>query len=107
RLVSSPSRPPAEFHLLHYDGIFTPPSVQGTLVFPGDFDIFEWGGTGRAPAKSGLGAARTPGRNLLHLGFTLGGGCRDRSRLAPQAGPLGQFRAGGGVVGRDQRIVSW
>ena len=32
------------FHSLRYDGPFTPPSTQGTLVFPGDFGMFEWGG---------------------------------------------------------------
>ena len=33
-----------EFHRLRYEGPFTPPSEQGTLVFPGDFGMFEWGG---------------------------------------------------------------
>jgi quinoprotein glucose dehydrogenase len=32
------------FHRLRYEGPFTPPSEQGTLVFPGDFGMFEWGG---------------------------------------------------------------
>ncbi|ROQ30013.1 quinoprotein glucose dehydrogenase [Gallaecimonas pentaromativorans] len=32
------------FHKLRYDGIFTPPSEQGTLVFPGNLGMFEWGG---------------------------------------------------------------
>jgi len=32
------------FHRLRYEGIFTPPSVQGTLVFPGNLGMFEWGG---------------------------------------------------------------
>ena len=32
------------FHSLQYEGPFTPPSVQGTLVFPGDLGMFEWGG---------------------------------------------------------------
>lgn len=32
------------FHTLKYDGIFTPPSTQGTLVYPGDLGVFEWGG---------------------------------------------------------------
>jgi quinoprotein glucose dehydrogenase len=32
------------FRRLRYDGPFTPPSLQGTLVFPGDFGMFEWGG---------------------------------------------------------------
>ena len=32
------------FHRLRYEGPFTPPSLQGTLVFPGDLGMFEWGG---------------------------------------------------------------
>ncbi|TWB39068.1 membrane-bound PQQ-dependent dehydrogenase, glucose/quinate/shikimate family [Nitrospirillum pindoramense] len=32
------------FKRLRYEGPFTPPSVQGTLVFPGDLGMFEWGG---------------------------------------------------------------
>ncbi|MGG1943868.1 glucose/quinate/shikimate family membrane-bound PQQ-dependent dehydrogenase [Trinickia sp. NRRL B-1857] len=32
------------FHRLRYEGIYTPPSVQGTLVFPGNLGMFEWGG---------------------------------------------------------------
>lgn len=32
------------FHRLSYEGPFTPPSERGTLVFPGDFGMFEWGG---------------------------------------------------------------
>ncbi|UJF18734.1 glucose/quinate/shikimate family membrane-bound PQQ-dependent dehydrogenase [Vibrio sp. SS-MA-C1-2] len=33
-----------QFHNLRYEGIFTPPSEQGTLVFPGNLGMFEWGG---------------------------------------------------------------
>ncbi|MEO8057807.1 MAG: glucose/quinate/shikimate family membrane-bound PQQ-dependent dehydrogenase [Burkholderiales bacterium] len=32
------------FHRLNYEGIYTPPSQNGTLVFPGNLGIFEWGG---------------------------------------------------------------
>jgi quinoprotein glucose dehydrogenase len=32
------------FHQLRYEGTFTPPSTQGTLVFPGNLGMFEWGG---------------------------------------------------------------
>lgn len=32
------------FHQMRYEGIFTPPSEQGTLVFPGNTGMFEWGG---------------------------------------------------------------
>jgi quinoprotein glucose dehydrogenase len=33
-----------KFHRLKYEGPFSPPSLQGTLVFPGDLGVFEWGG---------------------------------------------------------------
>src|SRR4029079_5173160 len=32
------------FHRLRYEGRFTPPSTQGTLVYPGNFGVFNWGG---------------------------------------------------------------
>ena len=32
------------FKRLRYEGPFTPPSVQGSLIFPGDLGMFEWGG---------------------------------------------------------------
>jgi quinoprotein glucose dehydrogenase len=40
-----------KFHRLRYDGPFTPPSEQGTLVFPGDFGMFEWGGIAVDPQR--------------------------------------------------------
>ncbi len=32
-----------QFHKLRYDGIFTPPSLQGSLQFPGNFGGSNWG----------------------------------------------------------------
>ncbi|MBB2926580.1 glucose/quinate/shikimate family membrane-bound PQQ-dependent dehydrogenase [Paraburkholderia silvatlantica] len=32
------------FHQLRYEGTFTPPSLQGSLIFPGNLGMFEWGG---------------------------------------------------------------
>jgi quinoprotein glucose dehydrogenase len=40
-----------KFHRLRYEGPFTPPSEQGTLVFPGDFGMFEWGGIAIDPDR--------------------------------------------------------
>ncbi len=45
------------FHRLRYEGPFTPPSTQGTIVFPGDLRMFEWGGSpsirfGRLPSPT-------------------------------------------------------
>lgn len=39
------------FHRLRYEGPFTPPSLQGTLVFPGDLGMFEWGGIAVDPRR--------------------------------------------------------
>ncbi|MBJ3813408.1 glucose/quinate/shikimate family membrane-bound PQQ-dependent dehydrogenase [Shimwellia pseudoproteus] len=39
------------FHRLRYEGIFTPPSEQGTLVFPGNLGMFEWGGISIDPQR--------------------------------------------------------
>jgi quinoprotein glucose dehydrogenase len=32
-----------DFHRLRYQGRFTPPSLQGTIVYPGNFGVFNWG----------------------------------------------------------------
>jgi quinoprotein glucose dehydrogenase len=32
-----------QFRGLRYDGRFTPPSLQGSLVYPGNFGVFNWG----------------------------------------------------------------
>ncbi|WP_158813153.1 glucose/quinate/shikimate family membrane-bound PQQ-dependent dehydrogenase [Methylocapsa sp. S129] len=39
------------FHKLRYEGTFTPPSLQGTLVFPGNLGMFEWGGIAVDPVR--------------------------------------------------------
>ncbi|GLU34977.1 PQQ-binding-like beta-propeller repeat protein [Trinickia caryophylli] len=40
-----------EFRSLRYDGAFTPPSEKGTLVFPGNFGAFDWGGISVDPVR--------------------------------------------------------
>jgi len=40
-----------QFRSLRYDGIFTPPSTQGSLVYPGNFGIFDWGGIAVDPVR--------------------------------------------------------
>ncbi|MBV8697392.1 MAG: membrane-bound PQQ-dependent dehydrogenase, glucose/quinate/shikimate family [Bradyrhizobium sp.] len=40
-----------KFRRLRYQGPFTPPSKQGTLVYPGDFGMFEWGGIAVDPVR--------------------------------------------------------
>ena len=36
---------------MRYEGTFTPPSLQGTLVFPGNLGMFEWGGIAVDPVR--------------------------------------------------------
>lgn len=39
------------FRRLRYDGPFTPPSIQGSLVYPGNFGVFDWGGIAVDPVR--------------------------------------------------------
>lgn len=39
------------FRQLRYEGIFTPPSVRGSLVYPGNLGVFDWGGIAIDPAR--------------------------------------------------------
>jgi quinoprotein glucose dehydrogenase len=38
-----------QFKKLRYSGPFTPPSTEGTLIFPGNVGMFEWGGVAFDP----------------------------------------------------------
>jgi quinoprotein glucose dehydrogenase len=40
-----------KFARLRYDGPFTPPSLQGSLVFPGNFGVMDWGGIAVDPVR--------------------------------------------------------
>lgn len=59
------------FHRLRYEGRFTPPSTQGTLVYPGNFGVFNWGSVAVDPQRQV--AFTTP----AYLAFV--------SRLVPRA----------------------
>jgi quinoprotein glucose dehydrogenase len=39
------------FRRLRYEGAYTPPSTQGTLVYPGNFGVFDWGGLSVDPIR--------------------------------------------------------
>ncbi|MDA8456703.1 membrane-bound PQQ-dependent dehydrogenase, glucose/quinate/shikimate family [Acidovorax sp. GBBC 3334] len=39
------------FHRLRYEGRFTPPSEQGSIVYPGNFGVFNWGGIAVDPQR--------------------------------------------------------
>ncbi|MBV4539457.1 glucose/quinate/shikimate family membrane-bound PQQ-dependent dehydrogenase [Pseudomonas vlassakiae] len=40
-----------DFRSLRYEGIYTPPSLQGSLVYPGNFGVFDWGGIAVDPVR--------------------------------------------------------
>lgn len=39
------------FHRLNYQGRYTPPSTQGSIVYPGNFGTFNWGGVAVDPIR--------------------------------------------------------
>jgi quinoprotein glucose dehydrogenase len=58
------------FHRLNYLGRYTPPSVNGTLVYPGNFGTFNWGSVAVDPVRQVMFGMPT------YLAFT--------SRLVPR-----------------------
>ena len=40
-----------QFRQLRYDGRYTPPTLQGSLVYPGNFGTFNWGGVAVDPRR--------------------------------------------------------
>ncbi len=40
-----------KFHQLNYEGRYTPPSLNGTLVYPGNFGTFNWGSVAVDPER--------------------------------------------------------
>jgi len=51
------------FKGLRYEGIFTPPSEQGSFVYPGNYGVFDWGGIAIDPVRQILFA------NPNYMGF--------------------------------------
>ncbi|KAA5610246.1 glucose/quinate/shikimate family membrane-bound PQQ-dependent dehydrogenase [Rhodovastum atsumiense] len=39
------------FRSLRYEGMFTPPSEQGSIVYPGNFGVIDWGGIAVDPVR--------------------------------------------------------
>ena len=60
-----------KFHQYRYEGRYTPPSLQGTIVYPGNFGIFNWGSVAVDPERQVMFGMPT------YLAFT--------SRLVPRA----------------------
>jgi quinoprotein glucose dehydrogenase len=40
-----------QFHSLRYEGRYTPPSTQGSIIYPGNFGVFNWGGVAVDPGR--------------------------------------------------------
>ncbi len=40
-----------KFRSLRYDGRYTPPSVQGSIIYPGNVGVFNWGGVAVDPER--------------------------------------------------------
>lgn len=70
-----------ELKTLRYEGRYTPPSTQGTLVYPGNFGVFNWGGIAVDPQRQV--AFTTP----TYLAFI--------SRLVPRADDKTLYVQGG------------
>ena len=60
-----------EFLKLRYEGRYTPPSLQGSLIYPGNFGVFNWGAVAVDPGRQVMFGMPT------YLAFT--------SRLIPRA----------------------
>ncbi|RWE32101.1 glucose/quinate/shikimate family membrane-bound PQQ-dependent dehydrogenase, partial [Mesorhizobium sp.] len=60
-----------ELKKLRYEGRYTPPSLQGSLVYPGNFGVFNWGGVAVDPLRQVMFGMPT------YLAFT--------SKLIPRA----------------------
>jgi quinoprotein glucose dehydrogenase len=71
-----------DFRRLKYEGRYTPPSLEGTLVYPGNFGTFNWGSVAVDPERQVMFGMPT------YLAFT--------SRLVPrdQIPPKGQDEKG-------------
>ena len=67
-----------DFHRYRYEGRYTPPSLEGTIVYPGNFGTFNWGSVAVDPERQIMFGMPT------YLAFT--------SRLVPAADipPRGQ-----------------
>ncbi|UJW74106.1 glucose/quinate/shikimate family membrane-bound PQQ-dependent dehydrogenase [Rhizobium sp. SL42] len=70
------------FHKLKYEGQYTPPSLEGTLVYPGNFGTFNWGSVAVDPERQVMFGMPT------YLAFT--------SRLVPRSeiAPKGEGEKG-------------
>ncbi|AWK85320.1 glucose/quinate/shikimate family membrane-bound PQQ-dependent dehydrogenase [Azospirillum thermophilum] len=117
------------FHSLRYEGRYTPPSLQGTLVYPGNFGVFNWGSVAVDPVRQVMFGMPTylaftsqlipgdqvgPGQkvNTGEAGLNMNVGGPYAVRMQPFTSPLGlpcQAPPWGYVAGVDLRTgqIAW
>lgn len=61
------------FKTMRYEGRYTPPSLQGTIVYPGNFGTFNWGGVAVDPERQAVFAMP------VYIAFT--------SKMLPRGNP--------------------
>jgi quinoprotein glucose dehydrogenase len=66
-----------KFHRLRYQGRYTPPSTQGSIIYPSGFGVFNWGGVAVDPERQIIFAMPV---RMAHV-LTLVQRNDDRSRL--------------------------
>ena len=120
-----------QFESLHYEGRYTPPSEQGTLVYPGNFGVFNWGSIAVDPERQVMFGmplylaftsklvpkqnGQTPGgapTNQGEQGLNENAGAEYAVELSPFLSPLGipcQQPPWGYVAGADLRTgeIHW
>lgn len=117
------------FQSLRYEGQYTPPSIQGTVVYPGNFGVFNWGGVAVDPERQVMfgmplymaftsrlvekkGEVREEASNSGEQGLNENAGAEYGIELQPLMSPLGvpcQRPPWGYVAGADLRTgeVVW
>ncbi|MEX2474254.1 PQQ-binding-like beta-propeller repeat protein, partial [Marinobacter sp.] len=77
-----------KFQSLRYEGQYTPPSTQGTLVYPGNFGVFNWGGVAVDPERQVMFGMP------LYMAFT--------SRLVPKTEEVREEASNSGEQGLNE-----
>ncbi|MBS8241517.1 membrane-bound PQQ-dependent dehydrogenase, glucose/quinate/shikimate family [Marinobacter lipolyticus] len=77
-----------KFQSLRYEGQYTPPSLQGTVVYPGNFGVFNWGGIAVDPERQVMFGMP------LYMAFT--------SRLVPKDKEVSEEASNSGEQGLNE-----
>ncbi|MFT4174059.1 MAG: glucose/quinate/shikimate family membrane-bound PQQ-dependent dehydrogenase [Rhodocyclaceae bacterium] len=89
------------FRSLRYEGMFTPPSEQGSLVYPGNFGVFDWGGISVDPTRQLLIA------NPDYMAFTSRLVPKTQGEVASTAPTSAQLAQAPGVSTRVWDFLGW